>query len=1319
SILHYLSNLGYKRKGRFEDLEILALHPATKEDPTSPGMLGTEALRRSKDEYNAELTFSVIVADAAGGGRGVLGYSSVDIECEDTEMYFIMLKGFSELLKEAQLRRGDDDNAAGNRSHNSIGRDMWKQIWQSAKHTLTSSTKITPPPPPLQQLFAPSHTLDISRAWRVGGGFFSASSPVKRGGRGESAGSAGCGVGAPPSLPIAQFLGWNSAGTQIWARLKLAGLDVKVVYSYDLYRVILKLKCPAWRLEQMAEQMRIKIKTRGGYMKPFRVSRRDSFIPYGAMGNIFRSSERQQVIDYILRSKICDGGAELDEHTELGKFIVQRFPLHMYSRLQEIRHGWVTFWKRETPGQVAPGFSPFSSSYAETLQTYATSVQYFFANILTQPLDNIAEYFGEGVAFYFAFMAFYTRWLVFPSILGVCVFAVQVTTGQSDHILCAIYAVLVMVWICFMLAFWRQKQSALAYKWGVLDYEVEETERPQFRGEYFEDDLTGEVHKHYPMYKRFLRYLITIPVIAAAIFVILLIMLTVFYSQDRLYNDYVHAKNIDLAPSLPVISSSIQQAASHVIYAMSTDSTNSTMLERRTISLDEFSDPEFWSVTFFYPSLYGILVSILNHVFEAIAIYLNEFENHRTQTTFINRLILKVFCFQFITIFTSLYYYLFFTKNHEAAYTRISVTIFSLMTVGTWWNLVMDIYIPQLYHRTLLYRMRANIATHNRRIYAARELADAQNMAPEELEEKVEKRVRYLDQARSKCWEEALYRKYNNFTDYTTLVIQLSYILFFSAIFPLAPLLALLNNIILIRCHAYKICYTRQRPIATKIGGIGIWSNVLQILSMLGVLTNCALFGLVSEPIRQLAKPIGDIGLAIALFIYEQVILLFKYWLHTQVPSVPPAVRRAQIRERKSVSRKSILRDTEHKLKAQQKRKHSSLLSMLHWHNKDEEGQGGGCIYDAVDGSTFAHLGDEDAGLGREDEGDGLGDEHYDVQQMLLKEDDEDVRHEDHYGNDDDHEEKDDRYEDEYGEVDEYEEYGEGYMSPPPYSPKSQRSISPSPPPYSPPHSRKGRSRSPSPNPHQHPYPSNIQHSPKGSRKRSNTPTRVGFARDTVYDDGEDDGRAQYGRYGYDNRPSSVHMFDIPFDTDESPLPLPPHNFPQPCTMSNRSPNLSPPAPAFSPKQQLEHIITSQPTHSEQSAPGKSVGSSMWEYAKHMAHFGAQNHTQRQTQHKDKGHVNSKLQELAPLGSKQQHPAPAQSSGKKTSAPSDPISSSNSTSVCYPASTSTLPRRLAVDAQQSNRALRQHREHGEYKRSSPHISPVANRGAKKTLTSQN
>jgi hypothetical protein len=166
------------------------------------------------------------------------------------------------------------------------------------------------------------------------------------------------------------------------------------------------------------------------------------------------------------------GGAELDENTELGKQIVQRFPLHMYSKLGDIRHSWVTFWKREEYGQGNSGWSPFTESYAVSYARLKLATGHFFSNLLTQPLDSIAEYFGEHIAFYFAYMAFYTRWLVFPSVLGVFVFAFQLAQNRLDHWMCPMYAVVVMVWACFMLAFWRQKASALAHRWGVLDYEV-------------------------------------------------------------------------------------------------------------------------------------------------------------------------------------------------------------------------------------------------------------------------------------------------------------------------------------------------------------------------------------------------------------------------------------------------------------------------------------------------------------------------------------------------------------------------------------------------------------------------------------------------------------------------------------------------------------------------------------------------------------------------------------------------------------------------------------------------------------------------------
>ena len=50
----------------------------------------------------------------------------------------------------------------------------------------------------------------------------------------------------------------------------------------------------------------------------------------------------------------------------------------------------------------------------------------YWANLnsafIFQPLHIIRRYFGEKLSFYFAWLGFYTSWLVLPSIVGLLVF---------------------------------------------------------------------------------------------------------------------------------------------------------------------------------------------------------------------------------------------------------------------------------------------------------------------------------------------------------------------------------------------------------------------------------------------------------------------------------------------------------------------------------------------------------------------------------------------------------------------------------------------------------------------------------------------------------------------------------------------------------------------------------------------------------------------------------------------------------------------------------------------------------------------------------
>jgi hypothetical protein len=67
--------------------------------------------------------------------------------------------------------------------------------------------------------------------------------------------------------------------------------------------------------------------------------------------------------------------------------------------------------------------------------------------------------------------------------------------NRLDHWLCPIYAVVVMVWACFMLAFWRQKSSALAHRWGVLDYEVSYAVSVTFNASRYVREISLNAHQ--------------------------------------------------------------------------------------------------------------------------------------------------------------------------------------------------------------------------------------------------------------------------------------------------------------------------------------------------------------------------------------------------------------------------------------------------------------------------------------------------------------------------------------------------------------------------------------------------------------------------------------------------------------------------------------------------------------------------------------------------------------------------------------------------------------------------------------------------------
>jgi hypothetical protein len=77
----------------------------------------------------------------------------------------------------------------------------------------------------------------------------------------------------------------------------------------------------------------------------------------------------------------------------------------------------------------------------------------------------------------------------------------------------------------------------------------------------------------------------------------------------------------------------------------------------------------------------------------------------------------------------------------------------------------------------------------------------------------------------------------------------------FVAAFPLAPVFALLNNILELRIDAINFVGNFRRPVAERAQDIGSWLGILQIMSKIAVIVNSFVIAFTSEFIPRYVFP--------------------------------------------------------------------------------------------------------------------------------------------------------------------------------------------------------------------------------------------------------------------------------------------------------------------------------------------------------------------------------------------------------------------------------------------------------------------------------
>lgn len=61
------------------------------------------------------------------------------------------------------------------------------------------------------------------------------------------------------------------------------------------------------------------------------------------------------------------------------------------------------------------------------------------------------------------------------------------------------------------------------------------------------------------------------------------------------------------------------------------------------------------------------------------------------------------------------------------------------------------------------------------------------------------------------------------FAEYIELLVQFGYLSLFSCVYPLTPMLLLINNLTEIRSDAYKICKLFRKPFSPPAADMGVW----------------------------------------------------------------------------------------------------------------------------------------------------------------------------------------------------------------------------------------------------------------------------------------------------------------------------------------------------------------------------------------------------------------------------------------------------------------------------------------------------------------
>nr|XP_048314121.1 anoctamin-1 isoform X2 [Myodes glareolus] len=475
-----------------------------------------------------------------------------------------------------------------------------------------------------------------------------------------------------------------------------------------------------------------------------------------------------------------------------------------------------------------------------------------------QPIDLVRKYFGEKVGLYFAWLGAYTQMLIPASIVGVIVFlygcatvdenipsmemcdqrhnitmcplcdktcsywkmSSACATARASHLFdnpaTVFFSVFMALWAATFMEHWKRKQMRLNYRWDLTGFEEEEEAvkdhpRAEYEARVLEKSLRKESRNK---------------------------------ETDKVkltWRDRFPAYFTNLVSIIFMIAVTFAIVLGVIIYRISTAAAlamNSSPSVRSNIRV---------TVTATAVIINLVVIILLDEVYGCIARWLTKIEVPKTEKSFEDRLTFKAFLLKFVNSYTPIFYVAFFKgrfvgRPGDYVYIFRSFRMEECAPGGCLMELCIQLSIIML-GKQLIQNNLFEIGIPKMKKFIR--YLKLRRQSPSDREEYVKRKQRYEVDFNLEPFAGLT-------PEYMEMIIQFGFVTLFVASFPLAPLFALLNNIIEIRLDAKKFVTELRRPVAIRAKDIGIWYNILRGVGKLAVIINAFVISFTSDFIPRL-----------------------------------------------------------------------------------------------------------------------------------------------------------------------------------------------------------------------------------------------------------------------------------------------------------------------------------------------------------------------------------------------------------------------------------------------------------------------------------